>query len=705
MTQHEFQDDIDAVARIDAVRSILDILCWTTKMGFTAVARVTDDRWITCRTQDQIGFGLKPGDELKVATTICQEVRDSRQAVVIDHVAEDPAFCNHPTPTIYGFQSYVSVPIIRRNGEFFGTLCAIDPRPAKVNTPETLGMFRLFAELIAFHLDADEKLAAAEATRHSEALTRSMLAATPDCVKILSPNGIVEFMSAQGLALNQFSSEADVIGREFAALWPEAEQAKIRGAVRAARQGEIARVEGFCPTTEGEPRWLETSFARFYPSGREAGVMKIVGVSRDVTERVDAERDRRRNAEALRQLNETLEQRVEERTAELQQAEAALRQSQKMEAVGQLTGGLAHDFNNLLTGVMGSLELLSTRVVQGRFQDLGRYVETAQGAAKRAAALTHRLLAFSRRQTLDPKATQVDRLVEGMEELVRRTVGPAIEVETRATGGLWTTLVDPSQLENALLNLCINARDAMPEGGKLSVETSNRSLNEREARERDLSAGSYIQLSVSDTGTGMPPEVIVRAFDPFFTTKPIGQGTGLGLSMIYGFARQSGGQVRIRSEVGQGTTVSIYLPRHMGDNEATPPSDEPAAACRTSGGETVLVLDDEPMVRMLVTEVLEELGYHAIEAGDGSEGLKALRSEARIDLLVTDVGLPGGMNGRQVADAARALRPGLKVLFITGYAENAVLSRGHLEPGMHVLTKPFALDVLAQRIKALIAEI
>jgi CheY-like chemotaxis protein len=295
----------------------------------------------------------------------------------------------------------------------------------------------------------------------------------------------------------------------------------------------------------------------------------------------------------------------------------------------------------------------------------------------------------------------VNRLVAGMDELVRRTMGPGIAVEAVAAGGLWTTLVDPNQLENALLNLCINARDAMPDGGRLTIETANKWLDERTARSRDLSPGQYVTLCVSDTGTGMTPEVAQRAFEPFFTTKPIGMGTGLGLSMIYGFVQQSGGQARIYSEVGQGTMVCLYLPRHHGSADADDPAG-PAVAQRAEQGETVLVVDDEPTVRMLVTEVLEDLGYIAIEAADGPAGLQVLRSNARIDLLVTDVGLPGGMNGRQVADAGRAVRPGLKVLFITGYAENAVLSHGHLEPGMHVLTKPFAMDALATRIKDLI---
>ena len=382
--------------------------------------------------------------------------------------------------------------------------------------------------------------------------------------------------------------------------------------------------------------------------------------------------------------------------------EEQFRQSQKMEAVGQLTGGIAHDFNNLLTGITGSLELLQARVSQGRLSELDRYIGAAQGACRRAAALTHRLLAFSRRQTLAPKPTDVNRLVAGMSELVQRTIGPAIALETVAAGGLWHTLVDPGQLENALLNLCINARDAMPDGGKLTIETGNRWLDQHAAGARDLEAGQYVSLCVSDTGSGMTADVVARAFDPFFTTKPIGQGSGLGLSMIYGFARQSGGQVRIYSEPGQGAMVCLYLPRHLGPTEQAEPSPDLSDAPRAAAHETVLVVDDEPIVRMLVSEVLEELGYRAIEAADGVAGLKVLGSDTRIDLLVTDIGLPGGMNGRQVADAARRHRPDLKVLFITGYAENALISHGHLEAGMHVLTKPFAMEALASRIREII---
>ncbi|WP_409565159.1 PAS domain S-box protein [Methylobacterium sp. J-078] len=386
----------------------------------------------------------------------------------------------------------------------------------------------------------------------------------------------------------------------------------------------------------------------------------------------------------------------------LSQAEEALRQSQKMEAVGQLTGGIAHDFNNLLTGISGSLELLQTRISQGRISEVDKYVNAAQGASRRAAALTHRLLAFSRRQTLDPKPTDVNRLIAGMEELIRRTIGPEIALEVVGTPALWSALVDPSQLENVLLNLCINARDAMPDGGRITIETANKWIDRHVGGARDLEPGQYLSLCVTDTGTGMTPEIAAKVFEPFFTTKPIGQGTGLGLSMIHGFVRQSGGQVRIYSEVGVGTTMCVYLPRHYGPTDVTDPMPDVTSAPRAIQGQTVLVVDDEPTVRMLVTEVLEGLGYTAIEAGDGAAGLTILRSDARIDLVVTDVGLPGGMNGRQMADAGRILRPGLKVMFITGYAENSVVGNGHLEPGMAVLTKPFAMDELASRVRELI---
>ena len=444
---------------------------------------------------------------------------------------------------------------------------------------------------------------------------------------------------------------------------------------------------------DGMYRWHLT---RSIPIRDANGVItRWIGTSADIE-------DQKSSEQALANLNATLEEQVRQRTAELMAAEATLRQSQKMEAVGQLTGGLAHDFNNLLTGIIGSLELLAVRLDQGRVTDLGRYLRVAQEAAKRAAALTHRLLAFSRRQTLDPKPTDMNQLVHGMDELIRRTVGPGVTIQLTGSSGLWPVLADPNQLENALLNLCINARDAMPDGGRLMIETSNQILEESQAKEMELQAVEYVSLCVSDTGSGMTADVIARAFDPFFTTKPIGEGTGLGLSMVYGFVRQSGGQARIYSQPGQGTKVCLYLPRYAGDDKVFEPSAGTQKAER-GAGETVLVVDDEPSVRLLIAEVLEELGYNVLQAENGASGLQILDSHRRLDLLVTDVGLPGGMNGRQLADAALVTRPELKVLFITGYAENAVLGEGHLKPGMHILTKPFSLETLGRRIREIVA--
>ncbi|VVP71450.1 Sensor histidine kinase RcsC [Pseudomonas fluorescens] len=451
---------------------------------------------------------------------------------------------------------------------------------------------------------------------------------------------------------------------------------------------------------DGQYYWIEANGR--VDLAEDGTPLTLPGVVIDVESRRSVEAERDRATAALRALNETLEQRVAERTVELIQAEEKLRQSQKMEAVGQLTGGLAHDFNNLLAGISGALELTGLRIAQGRWQEVDKYITTAQGAAKRAAALTHRLLAFSRRQTLDPRPTDVNVLVDGMGELIQRTVGPSITVETLGASGVWLTLVDASQLENALLNLCINARDAMPHGGRITIETAPVWVDAATASAHDLTPGEYLTLTVSDTGTGMTPEVMAKAFDPFFTTKPIGQGTGLGLSMIYGFAKQSGGQARIASHVGRGTAISLYLPRYQGHAIEAAPELGSACAIPAERGETILIVDDEPSVRTLLMDVLGGLDYSLIEASDSITGLKILRSDVHIDLLITDVGLPGGMNGRQMADAGREMRPTLKTLFITGYAESTIIGDNSLGPGMQVLTKPFAIDTLTARVRELI---
>jgi len=445
----------------------------------------------------------------------------------------------------------------------------------------------------------------------------------------------------------------------------------------------------------GEYRWVSS---RARAMRNEAGAIREwYGVCLDIHDQVLVQA-------GLRDLNETLERRVAEEMAERAKAEEALRQAQKMEAVGQLTGGLAHDFNNLLTAIAGALELISDRVAQGRFDALSRLVSVADGATRRAAALTQRLLAFSRRQTLDPKSTDVNALIHGMADLISRTVGPTIDLKLDLAPDLWRVMIDTNQLESALLNLCINARDAMPEGGVLTIKTSHHELNAAEAAAQDLPPGSYVWLCVIDTGTGMPPEVIDRAFDPFFTTKPLGGGTGLGLSMVYGFARQSGGHARIISEFGRGTTLCVYLPRDLTAADDSEPTIEVETTNPVALGGTILVVDDEAAVRGLVAESLQEAGYNILEAEDGEAGLRILRSTVPISLLVTDVGLPGGMNGRQMADAARSSRPDLKVLFITGYAEGQVMAKAADEPGLRILSKPFPLQTLVSKVREILAE-
>jgi signal transduction histidine kinase len=533
-----------------------------------------------------------------------------------------------------------------------------------------------------------ERRMAAE-SRRQQLLLKQM----PGYVGVLSgPNHVFDYVNDAYVAI---SGPRNFIGRSVRDVFPELQGQgfyELLDGVYASGEPFVARAMPIQLAGEDAQRFIDVLYE---PIRGDDGVITGIFVGGyDVTEQVRAQT-------ALKRANATLEERVASTVRERENMQAALVQSQKMEAVGQLTGGLAHDFNNLLMGITGSLQLLESRVAQGRADEIDRYIGAAQGAAKRASALTHRLLAFSRQQTLEPKVTDINRLVAGMEDLIRRTIGPAVALETVANVDLWATLVDQSQLENALLNLCINARDAMTSGGKLTIETCNHWLDKHGTIEQDFVPGQYVILSVTDSGVGMTAEVIARAFDPFFTTKPRGQGTGLGLSMIYGFAKQSGGHARIYSEPGNGTRVCIYLPRHLGSLIETDEVREGTKLSHRGSREAILVVDDEPVIRMLVAEVLDELGYSALQAADGPTALKILQSNTPIGLLITDVGLPGGMNGRQVADAARAVQPGVKVLFITGYAENTLLTHGQFEPGTQVLTKPFLMEVLAERVQDL----
>ncbi|CAN5745652.1 hypothetical protein BH11PSE3_BH11PSE3_43020 [soil metagenome] len=384
----------------------------------------------------------------------------------------------------------------------------------------------------------------------------------------------------------------------------------------------------------------------------------------------------------------------------LRKAEEALRHSQKMEAIGQLTGGIAHDFNNMLTAIIGSMEVLKRRINAGRYEDVQTFMDGAIASANRAAALTHRLLAFARRQPLDPKAIDVNQLIWGMEELLVRTLGEKVKLAIHLAPALSPALTDAHQLENAILNLAINARDAMPQGGILTIATTNEIITAKTRfGQEEVDAGDYTVVCVSDTGVGMSADTLAKVFEPFFTTKPIGQGTGLGLSMIYGFAKQSRGHVRVESSEGNGTTFRLYLPRYQGSIEV--PNAPPPLSEATGAGETVLVVEDDSAVRLIIADVLRDLGYACIEAGDGQAALPMLTSNTPIDLLITDVGLPG-LNGRQLAEIARQHRSDLKVLFVTGYAEHATGHAPFLAPGMEMVTKPFALDALALKIREML---
>jgi PAS domain S-box-containing protein len=504
-----------------------------------------------------------------------------------------------------------------------------------------------------------------DALRSSERQFEQLVAGVTDCaIYMIDPDGVIVSWNLGAERIKGYSS-AEIVGRHFSEFYlPEERDRGVPSQTLA-----IARAKG---KYEGEGWRVRKDGTRFWASvlvdaihDHSGGLRGFAKITRDMTER--------------RAMQEQLNQ------------------AQKMEAIGQLTGGVAHDFNNLLTVIVGNLDTLSRQLPRSEDR-LHRAVDQALHGAKRAAKLTQQLLAFSRRQPLDPKPNDVNRLVAGMSDLIRRALRENISVQTVLRGGLWLVEVDANELESALLNLAVNARDAMPEGGSLTLETANMKLDEAYAsRFPDVQAGEYVVISVSDTGVGMAPDVLERAFDPFFTTKPIGQGTGLGLSQVFGFVKQSGGHVRLYSEVGEGTTVKIYLPRYTSglaiDYE---PSAQPEPRIELNG--RILVVEDEKEVRAYSSECLRELGFSVLEAHDGPSALRLLEEHDDVKLLFTDVGLPG-MNGQELAQAAFKLRPALKVLFTTGYARNAIVHQGRLDPGVELLTKPFTQTQLASSIR------
>ena len=652
--------------------------------------------------KSELGVGMQ---ETPRSMSICASALREKELLVVPDLTRDPRFADNPLVTGEPHVRFYAGAVLRTpEGLPLGTVCVLDqePRPhglkedqaftLRVLARQVMTQMQLRRAILEREKALSEQEDALEAIRESEERFRVIANSAPVPIWVTSaagPRGFTNFAYQEFLGV---SYEEALTYDWRRAIHPDHLPRILKEQVAGESSGKTFTLEAIYKRADGEWRWLRSiSQPRFTTHGERNG---FIGIAHDITTSKQAEHD-------LQQMNQLLEERVAEALTKQAQTEETLRQSQKMEAVGQLTGGIAHDFNNLLAGIVGSLDLMRMRVAQGRTQELERYIEGAMSSANRAASLTHRLLAFSRRQPLAPRPVDVNDLITSMEELLRRTTGPSIQIELGLAAGLWSTMCDPNQLENAILNLVINARDAMPDGGRLRIETMNTHLGPRDvAAEDEERPGPYICISVSDTGVGIEPAILDKVFDPFFTTKPLGQGTGLGLSMIYGFAKQSEGHARIHSEVGRGTSVKLYLPRRQGAEEEAPARQPEQIEREKLGSATVLVVEDEEIVRSLIVEVLQDLGYRVLEAADGPAGLGILQAQEPIALLITDVGLPG-MNGRQLADAGRERRPGLKTIFITGYAESAMLNSGKLEPGMMVVTKPFAVNALEDHIRKL----
>ncbi|MEO6927340.1 MAG: PAS domain-containing protein [Rhodanobacter sp.] len=543
-------------------------------------------------------------------------------------------------------------------------------------------------------LDITARRAVETALRKSEATFRSLAQAMPNQVWTATADGMIDWVNER--TLEYWGPDADVLmGEGWARMvHPDDLDAAARHWAQAIHDQTDYQTEFRLRRSDGSYRW---HLGRAMPVRDENGAIEHwIGTNTDIE-------NQKRNEHELSRLNEHLESRVAERSAELEQANEALRQAQKMEAVGQLTGGIAHDFNNLLTGIIGGVDMLRARLAQGRHDDIDRYIDAVAGSAQRAATLTHRLLAFSRRQPLKPQVVDANALVQSLRELFDRTLGPLIKLHIIAAADLWPTLCDANQLESTLLNLVINARDAMHEGGLLGVETANYAITPQDAAsEPGLVAGDYVRVGVTDNGEGMSAEIASKVYEPFFTTKPLGEGTGLGLSMAYGFAKQSHGHIRIESEPGSGTRVLLYLPRYSGTLSVhTSATVQNPPTCMPSKTQTVLVVEDEPVIRELIVEVLQERGWRCLQAADGNAALTLVESHAEIDLLVTDVGLPG-LNGRVLAERVRQKLPALRILFVTGYAENSVFDMTGTDKHMEMLPKPFGVDDLLRAVHGLL---
>ncbi|MGV3573305.1 MAG: PAS domain-containing protein [Ramlibacter sp.] len=540
--------------------------------------------------------------------------------------------------------------------------------------------------------DATQRVAAQLALRESEAKFRAITNSIDQMIWSTRPDGFHDYYNDRWYEYTGVPP-GSTDGAGWAEIFHPDDQPRAWAVWRHSLvTGEPYHIEYRLRHHGGQYRWV---LGRAQPVRDEQGrIVRWFGTCTDIQDIVDAR-------EVLRRSSEELERQVQLRSEQLGQAEDQLRQAHKMEAIGQLTGGIAHDFNNMLQGIVGALEVIRRLEASGRTTGIPRFVDMAMSSAQRAAAMTHRLLAFARQQPLAPQQVDLVALVQSLRELVHRTTGESIEVVLALAPDTWATQCDPNQLESAILNLAINARDAMPGGGTLTLQTENVVLGPTRVGPNDtVPGGEFVRIAVADTGTGMPPEVIARAFDPFFTTKAIGQGTGLGLSMVYGFARQSGGFAAIDSSPGQGTRVSLLLPRSLGDAGELPLV-LPVEELVHGTGQTIVVVEDDEVVRLLTVEALRNMGYVVHEAATGAEGARILNLLGPVDLLLSDIGLPGGVSGKQLVDAARAMRPDLKVILITGYAQE-VLEADLVAQKIALLRKPVLIDVLLRKVQDVI---
>ncbi|AWN40747.1 ATP-binding protein [Methylobacterium durans] len=649
---HDFQADLVAIENIEVVPTILETVCRATGVGFAAVARVTDDRWVACQVRDGIAFGLPPGGELEVATTICREVRRDGVAVVIDHVAEDEVYCGHPTPARYGFQSYISMPIVLPDGTFWGTLCAIDPQPARLNTPGTIGMFKAFADLIAFHLDAQQRVSVS-AVERDQAWRLSQ-----DLLVIVTAEGMLQAANAAWTRILGWQ-EHELVGRSFADFAHPLEIENLT-AIRT-----CITEKPLTDPCEIRVRHKDGSYRWFAWTGAFEGG-KIYANGRDVT-------THREQAEALAR------------------AEEALRQSQKLEAVGQLTGGVAHDFNNLLTIIRSSVEFLRRPDLPEERRK--RYMDAVSDTVQRAAKLTSQLLAFARRQALQPEVFEAGTCLRAVAEMLDPIMGARIRIVTEVPDTLCYVRADLSQFETALVNMAVNARDAMEGEGTLTVRLSCRD-GMPPIRHHSGASGPFAAVSLTDTGSGIEPSQISRIFEPFFTTKEIGRGTGLGLSQVFGFAKQSGGDVDVASKLGQGTTFTLYLPET--EAEITQEPEEELNPSADGSGQRVLIVEDNLEVGRFATQILEDLGYVTTWAHNAPEALKVLGTDGAVfDAVFSDVVMPG-MDGVHLAREIRRLHPGLPVVLTSGYSH--VLAKEGPD-GFELLQKPYSVEALSHILR------